>query len=65
MDLYSPVRPACAAIGRRNCAGVNENGRFPEEAPVWVLIEDPEVAENLWERACSRRGSVSRHQCWL
>ncbi|CAI8852047.1 hypothetical protein EMIT0P43_20280 [Pseudomonas jessenii] len=33
-----------------------------------VLKSDVQIHEytrSLWERACSRRGSVSRHQCGL
>ena len=34
MDLYSPVQAVRAVFGRRNCAGLNENGRFLMGAPV-------------------------------
>jgi hypothetical protein len=39
MDLHDYARLTNAPIHGRTCAGLNENGRFPEEAPVWVRFE--------------------------
>ncbi|ALI04764.1 hypothetical protein C1Y08_04810 [Pseudomonas sp. FW306-02-F02-AA] len=39
MGLYNAARLKRTPIHRRTCAGQNENGRFPEEAPVWVRFK--------------------------
>ncbi|QBX39683.1 hypothetical protein E4T63_03435 [Pseudomonas fluorescens] len=40
--------------------------RNPASAGFFVPATFPEPPQiPLWERACSRRGRISRHPCWL